>query len=235
MLEEQLRQLGLEFAVLIAGSPGAWAQEARWLETLQIDPELPPPDQIDVDSALKPIEAIAGPDLRRLTTAWEAVAYTNSPFEFDGRRWLWTGVTSDSSRDRTAEMILHARDYIQRFAQGGAERTPTKDAGMENVDQAIKTVVAGGKQQGAMNEACIAALADDAWMTHSDIAKYHEVDAESLRKRLERFRARNHNGWKEVEDRSPREPKYLFRYGDVKAIVVELQASGKASGERPAK
>ncbi len=39
------------------------------------------------------------------------------------------------------------------------------------------------------------------------------------------------DGWKENEDRRPREPGYLYQLGAVKAILEEL----RASGERPAK
>jgi hypothetical protein len=72
-------------------------------------------------------------------------------------------------------------------------------------------------------------------MTHTDIADHHHVNREALRKRLDRYRASNHNGWKEVDQRAPNEPKYLFHYGSVKAIAADLQASGGTSGDRPAK
>lgn len=77
----------------------------------------------------------------------------------------------------------------------------------------------------------------DAWLGHSAIAEAYGVDSESLRKRLDRLRRSDHNCYKEVaeSERKPREPKYLYRVSAVRPIIVEMEASGGASGERPAK
>ncbi len=54
---------------------------------------------------------------------------------------------------------------------------------------------------------------------------------EALRKRLNRYREHNDTGWKENEDRRPRESKYHYRLRDVRHIIDSL----RASNERPAK
>jgi hypothetical protein len=74
-------------------------------------------------------------------------------------------------------------------------------------------------------------LDDQAWYTHDYLAKTYGVGKEALRKRLDRYRQQNMNGWKEDEDRRPREPKYLFRLKAIRGIIEDLQASS----ERPAK
>jgi hypothetical protein len=71
----------------------------------------------------------------------------------------------------------------------------------------------------------------DAMLTHVEIAERIGVPAEPLRKKLDRWRKRNNDGWKEVEDRRPREPRYIYKVGAILPILTETVASGK----RPAK
>jgi len=74
-------------------------------------------------------------------------------------------------------------------------------------------------------------LDEQAWYTHDRLAEIFNLSKDALRKRLDRFREHNANGWKLNEDRRPREPKYLYRVKDVRDIIKELQASS----QRPAK
>jgi len=75
-------------------------------------------------------------------------------------------------------------------------------------------------------------LDENAWYTPDHLARVSNVGKEALRKRLERFRKRSLDGWKENEDRRPREPKYLYQLKMVRPIIDELL---RASSERPAK
>lgn len=68
-------------------------------------------------------------------------------------------------------------------------------------------------------------LDEQAWYTHDRLSEIFGVPKESLRKRLDRYRKSNLDGWKENEDRRPREPKYLFQLKGVKRIIEELRAS----------
>lgn len=72
---------------------------------------------------------------------------------------------------------------------------------------------------------------EHAWYTHVRLAEIFGVPKEALRRRLDRFRERNLNCWKDNEDRRIREPRYLYKLKDVRAIIDEL----RASGERPPK
>jgi hypothetical protein len=74
-------------------------------------------------------------------------------------------------------------------------------------------------------------LDEEALYTHYRLAEIFNVGKDALRKRLTRYRKRNLNGWKENEDRRPREAKYLYKLKDVRGIISELQASS----QRPAK
>jgi hypothetical protein len=74
-------------------------------------------------------------------------------------------------------------------------------------------------------------LDEHAWYTHDRLAEIFKVGKEALRKRLDRYRDHNLDGWKGVQDRQSREPRYLYQFGIVKPIIEELRASGK----RPAK
>lgn len=76
-----------------------------------------------------------------------------------------------------------------------------------------------------------AMLDEQAWYPHARFAEAFNVDREALRKRLDRYRKHNFDGWKANEDRRPREPGYLYQLRAVKTVVEEL----RASSQRPAK
>lgn len=67
-----------------------------------------------------------------------------------------------------------------------------------------------------------------------DLAVKYDVDSEALRKRLDRWRRQNFNGWRELHssDRGPRDPRFLYEESAVLFIVKAMHA---ASDERPAK
>lgn len=69
------------------------------------------------------------------------------------------------------------------------------------------------------------------WYTHDRLAEAFDVGKDALRKRLDRFREHKLDGWKERDDRRPREGKYLYQLRAVRPIIEELCASS----QRPAK
>jgi hypothetical protein len=72
---------------------------------------------------------------------------------------------------------------------------------------------------------------EKAWFTPDRLVEIYGLKKDALRKRLERYRRNNLNGWKESEDRRPREPKYLYQVQAIKSILKDL----RASSQRPAK
>jgi hypothetical protein len=58
------------------------------------------------------------------------------------------------------------------------------------------------------------------------LADYFGVDPEALRKRLDRWRAKNLDnvGWTETTDRKPNAPRYLFDVQKVRHLIEELRA-----------
>jgi hypothetical protein len=72
---------------------------------------------------------------------------------------------------------------------------------------------------------------DQAWYTHNHLAEVFKLGKDALRKRLEKYRKGSLDGWKENEDRRPREPKYIYQLCRIKHIITEMQTSS----ERPAK
>jgi len=74
-------------------------------------------------------------------------------------------------------------------------------------------------------------LDEQGWYTHVRLAEVFSVGGDALRKRLDRYRKHNFDGWEQNKDRRPREPRYLYQLQAVKTIVEEL----RASGQRPAK
>lgn len=53
---------------------------------------------------------------------------------------------------------------------------------------------------------------DEAFLSYLDIAKRFNLSPEAVRKRLERWRKKNLDGWREVDDRRRTEPLYLYQY-----------------------
>jgi len=69
----------------------------------------------------------------------------------------------------------------------------------------------------------------------TDLAMKHEVGAEALRKRLERYRAKHAldtNLYVESQDRGNNKPKYLYNEKEVLSIIEELK-SKQTSVKRP--
>jgi hypothetical protein len=77
----------------------------------------------------------------------------------------------------------------------------------------------------------------DPMLSAADLANHYHLAPEPLRKTLDRWRAKNADGWSEVTDRKPREPRYLYRVSAVRSVIEKLQrqTSGETSGERPAR
>lgn len=69
------------------------------------------------------------------------------------------------------------------------------------------------------------ASADPAFLSVDSIAEIGRVPAEPLRKRLQRWRPGNDVDW--IEDANPRrgEPRYLYRWGAIQAILRDLRES----------
>lgn len=97
--------------------------------------------------------------------------------------------------------------------------------------------VSGGSESAALEGAPVpsvpppAALDEQTFYEPGRLAKIFNVNRDALRKRLERFRDHNDNGWRENEGRGPRQDKFSYRLADVRPILTEMQASS----QRPAK
>ncbi len=76
---------------------------------------------------------------------------------------------------------------------------------------------------------------DESMLPPARLAEQFGVAAEALRKRLDRWRSQNGEGWVENTERGPREPKYLFRVGSVRPLIDAMIAPSETSSERPAK
>lgn len=140
-------------------------------------------------------------------------------------------------------------EYEEAHDEDGEYRCTSCDAPLTNeTAQTITTYRYDGKRKevprskvglgeaavhgGSASPAPSGALLDDGgWFTHVRLAEHFQLNKGALRKRLERYRDHNQDGWKEDENRRPREPKYLYRPKDIMHIIEEL----RASSERPAK
>lgn len=69
-----------------------------------------------------------------------------------------------------------------------------------------------------------AKLDDDAWLTHKDIAQRLGLNDEMVRKRVDRFRVKNHDCFREVSDR---EPGHLYHVKAIRLVIDALITSGE--------
>jgi hypothetical protein len=67
------------------------------------------------------------------------------------------------------------------------------------------------------------------------LAARYRLNAEALRKRLQRWQAGTMDGWVEVEDRARNQPRYLYRVGAVRHLFGGLgQEAGQNIAAEPA-
>lgn len=71
------------------------------------------------------------------------------------------------------------------------------------------------------------------WITVSELARQFNVGCGALRKRLERFRRKQPDGWRSISDAKQREPRYFYSLSAVTPIVEKMKA--KRPSKRPAK
>ncbi len=100
----------------------------------------------------------------------------------------------------------------------GARLTVDRDA--------ITTTLSAGSV-GAAETVNASPLDDDGWYASSRIANAYDISADALRKRLQRFRHGNMDGWKDNDDRRRNEPKHLYQLKAVMPVVNALRASAR--------
>jgi hypothetical protein len=74
---------------------------------------------------------------------------------------------------------------------------------------------------GTEGDESLSNLPDDAMMNHRDLAAVLKLDAEPLRKRLDRWRKRNGDGWQELTEATSKEPRYLYQVRAVREVLRE--------------
>ncbi|MDA1052660.1 MAG: hypothetical protein O3C40_19565 [Planctomycetota bacterium] len=75
--------------------------------------------------------------------------------------------------------------------------------------------------QQANENSLLAGLRDEAMMNHRHLAGVLQLESEPLRKRLNRWRKKNGDGWQELTEATSKEPRYLYRVGDVREVLRE--------------
>ena len=73
---------------------------------------------------------------------------------------------------------------------------------------------------------------ENLYLSPADMANRYKVPRGALESRLKRWRKGHGDGWKQVTDPKPREPRYLYH---VCAVWSVIQGLAKTTGERPAK
>ena len=89
----------------------------------------------------------------------------------------------------------------------------------------------GGFSQNSSSNISNVMLDEQAWYTHDRLAEAFNVGKDALRKRLDRYREHNLEGWQENSDRRPREAKYLYRLEDVKGHHRRTASVQRTSSE----
>jgi hypothetical protein len=77
---------------------------------------------------------------------------------------------------------------------------------------------------------------EDLYLSPAEIAKRYKLPRGALESRLKRWRMGHGDGWKQVTNPKPREPRYLYCVCAVWSVIQDLAKTiGETTGERPAK
>ncbi len=68
---------------------------------------------------------------------------------------------------------------------------------------------------------------DDMHVSDAQLATIFGLSIDAVRARTKRWRATHYDGWTEVADRKPREAKYLYRFGDIRAVFDSPMATSE--------
>lgn len=123
-------------------------------------------------------------------------------------------------------------DKIRDSATGNVGAQPPENAEPPALTKEAAAVQADTADADA-NSQPASKITDDARLSPADIARHFPgLTIGAVSKKLERWRSSNDDGWNEVTDRKPRQPQYLYRWGNVKHL---FSPSSQTSGERRAK
>jgi hypothetical protein len=89
------------------------------------------------------------------------------------------------------------------------------------VEESLPTEPELAKPSTGNGEVALRDLPDDAMMNHSDLAAALKLQAEPLRKRLDRWRSKNGDGWQQLTEAKAKEPRYLYRVASVRDLLAE--------------
>lgn len=177
--------------------------------------------------------------------------------------FLWWAVLTHSPLDlhnKWPDLILRARVITPSMSEVGAgwraefmKHVPplTGDSRMDRVsfpdelerwaEEWEKCGGAGSGKEVVAGEDSLYHLPDsispDAFLAPRDMARTFGLPYEALKKRLERFRRKNHNGWIQNMDARNNEAGYTFQVSAVMPIIAAMRkkASRLMSRERPAR
>jgi hypothetical protein len=154
-----------------------------------------------------------------LEEAWTSV--DERPDDW-GYKFVFSALGSIGGHSRRL-LALIENEFWRKLAEqrGVALQTQLADADDRLRSQVTVT------NQAASAEADVESLKDshprrDAeWLTHVSIATRCKCNSEAARKKLDRWRQKNSDGWKEFTDRSAREPKYLYDFCKVQYLFTD--------------
>jgi hypothetical protein len=120
-------------------------------------------------------------------------------------------ISGPEARRKLARFLSHL-DWREMQIEKALECWP--DLNVE-----LYLLLAAAAQPASSNNVAIT-LADHAMMNHRDIAEKLNLPAESLRKKLDRWRSTNQDGWQEVTEPKRGEPKYVYRIGAIRHLLT---------------
>jgi hypothetical protein len=154
---------------------------------------------------LRPFALDFRPDVRRVAKVCEERGIDNHP--------LLRLLAPDDLSPATVSAALATVEKLSM-------RTATAEEALPVVTDPADLVLAGRIDRADRGEA-LEPLPDDAVMNHVDLANKLGIDREALRKRLQRWRRDNMDGWQEIADAKAREPRYLYRVGAIRHLLYD--------------
>lgn len=131
--------------------------------------------------------------------------------------------------DRLADQV-----GVRAMGSTSTESGPQADASRET---ATNTTRAGGRERLVPTSGDEATQEreppDDAFLSEADLARVGGVKQDTLRKRLPKWRkAHQNNDWLMVENPRPRDPRYQYRWGSIKALVLSIRRTANVPAKK---
>jgi hypothetical protein len=131
--------------------------------------------------------------------------------------WDWQG-TSKRQKDSVMRWVVFRRRVAEELPNCWATHEAAVELFIGKVEAQFADVSLLTKEAAAPAAPLAPAEIGDPILTHRELASRYKCDREAARKKLDRWRSSNCEGWIEATQPRPNEPRYLYRLSAVRHL-----------------